>query len=145
MLQIENNNKCQKDTLYETVCQVKEMLETDRSITDIKQYLKFITGKDHQVSEIYALAYCYDFMNQIKIQQVETKMVRERTALYRIVYNSLSKELDYQDTHCIRKVSFPVNVTAVSLLTGEEFDMTLESEDDAKDLMVDEFDLYIKQ
>ena len=54
-----------KDKLYETVCQVKEMLETDRSITDIKQYLKSITDKDHQMSEIYALAYCYDFMESI--------------------------------------------------------------------------------
>ncbi len=66
MLQVENNNQYQKDKLYETVCQVKEMLETDRQINDIKQYLKSITGKDHQMSEIYALAYCYEFMDQIK-------------------------------------------------------------------------------
>ena len=65
MLQVENNNQYHKDTLYEVVCQVKEMLETDRSITDIKQYLKSITNKDHQMSEIYALAYCYDFMESI--------------------------------------------------------------------------------
>ena len=65
MLQVENNNQYHKDTLYETVCQVKEMLDTDRPITDIKQYLKSITGKDHQMSEIYALAYCYDFMESI--------------------------------------------------------------------------------
>lgn len=66
MLQVENNNQYYKDTLYEVVCQVKEMLETDRQINDIKQYLKFITGKDHQMSEIYALAYAYEFMDQIK-------------------------------------------------------------------------------
>lgn len=65
MLQIENNNQYHKDMLYETVCQVKEMLDTDRPITDIKQYLKSITNKDHQMSEIYALAYCYDFMESI--------------------------------------------------------------------------------
>ena len=66
MLQVENNNQYHKDTLYEAICQVKEMLETDRSITDIKQYLKSITGKDHQMSEIYALVYAYEFMEQIK-------------------------------------------------------------------------------
>ena len=67
MLQVENNNQYHKDTLYETVCQVKEMLDTDRSITDIKQYLKSITGKEsYGMSEIYALAYCYEFMEQIK-------------------------------------------------------------------------------
>ena len=66
MLQVENNNQYQKDTLYEAICQVKEMLETDRSITDIKQYLKSITGKErYGMSEIYALAYCYDFMESI--------------------------------------------------------------------------------
>lgn len=65
MLQIENNNQYHKDMLYEVVCQVKEMLDTDRPITDIKQYLKSITNKDHQMSEIYALAYCYDFMESI--------------------------------------------------------------------------------
>ena len=59
------NQQEKKNKLYETVCQVKEMLETDRSITDIKQYLKSITGKDHHMSEIYALAYCYDFMESI--------------------------------------------------------------------------------
>ena len=63
----------------------------------------------------------------------------------KIVYNSLGKELNYQDTHCIRKVRFPVKVIARSLLTGEEFDMTIESEEDAMDLMVDEFDLFVNQ
>ena len=72
-------------------------------------------------------------------------MARERTLLHRICYYKLSDTLEYQDTHCIRSVNFPVNVTAVSLLTNEEFDMTLESKSDAMDLMVDEFDLYIKQ
>ena len=67
MLQVENNNQYHKDTLYEVVCQVKEMLETDRPIEDIKQYLKSITGKEsYGMSEIYALAYCYEFMEQIK-------------------------------------------------------------------------------
>lgn len=66
MLQVENNNQYYKDMLYEVVCQVKEMLETDRPINDIKQYLKSITNKDHQMSEIYALAYAYEFMDQIK-------------------------------------------------------------------------------
>ena len=67
MLQVVNNHQYHKDTLYEVVCQVKEMLETDRSITDIKQYLKSITGKEsYGMSEIYALAYCYDFMESIK-------------------------------------------------------------------------------
>ena len=66
MLQVENNNQCHKDTLYEVVCQVKEMLDTDRPIEDIKQYLKSITGKEsYGMSEIYALAYCYDFMESI--------------------------------------------------------------------------------
>lgn len=66
MLQVENNNQYHKDTLYEVVCQVKEMLDTDRPITDIKQYLKSITGKEsYGMSEIYALAYCYDFMESI--------------------------------------------------------------------------------
>ena len=65
MLQIENNNQYHKDMLYETVCQVKEMLDTDRPIEDIKKYLKSITNKDHNESEIYALAYCYDFMESI--------------------------------------------------------------------------------
>ena len=57
----------QKDKLYETACQVKKWLETDRPINDIKQYLKSITGKEsYGMSEIYALAYCYEFMEQIK-------------------------------------------------------------------------------
>lgn len=55
-----------KDTLYEVICQVKEMLETDRSMSDIKQYLKYITGKNHEMSEIYALVYAYEFMESIK-------------------------------------------------------------------------------
>lgn len=67
MLEVKNTRQYHKDTLYETVCQVKEMLDTDRSIEDIKQYLKSITGKErYGMSEIYALAYCYDFMEQIK-------------------------------------------------------------------------------
>ena len=66
MLQVINNNQYHKDILYEVVCQVKEMLETDRPITDIKKYLSSITGKYHQVSEIYALVYCYEFMESIK-------------------------------------------------------------------------------
>ncbi len=65
LLNLQDTRQYHKDTLYEVVCQVKEMLETDRSIEDIKQYLKSITGKDHQMSEIYALAYCYDFMESI--------------------------------------------------------------------------------
>ncbi len=65
-IKLEDTRQYQKDTLYEVVCQVKEMLETDRPIEDIIKYLKSITGKDHQVSEIYALAYAYEFMDQIK-------------------------------------------------------------------------------
>ena len=65
LLNLQNTIQYHKDTLYEAICQVKEMLETDRSITDIKQYLKSITNKDHKMSEIYALAYCYDFMESI--------------------------------------------------------------------------------
>ena len=66
MLQVENNNQHHKDTLYEVVCQVKEMLNTDRPIEDIKKYLKSITGREsYGMSEIYALAYCYDFMESI--------------------------------------------------------------------------------
>ena len=65
LLNLQDIIQYHKDTLYETVCQVKGMLETDRSITDIKKYLKSITNKDHQMSEIYALAYCYDFMGSI--------------------------------------------------------------------------------
>ena len=62
----------------------------------------------------------------------------------KIYFNSASQKLEYLDTHCIIKVRFPVKVIAISLLTGEEFNMTLESQADAQDLMVDEFDLYIK-
>lgn len=65
LLNLQDTRQYHKDTLYEVVCQVKEMLETDRSITDIKQYLKSITNKDHQMSEIYALAYAYEFMESI--------------------------------------------------------------------------------
>lgn len=65
LLNLQETRQYHKEMLYETVCQVKEMLDTDRSIEDIKQYLKSITGKDHQMSEIYALAYCYDFMESI--------------------------------------------------------------------------------
>ena len=65
LLNLQDTRQYQKDKLYKTVCQVKEMLETDRPINDIKQYLKSITGKDHQMSEIYALAYAYDFMESI--------------------------------------------------------------------------------
>ena len=67
MLQVTNNNQYHKDTLYEVVCQVKEMLDTDRPTEDIKKYLKSITGKEsYGIYEIYALAYCYDFMESIK-------------------------------------------------------------------------------
>lgn len=65
-LNLQDTRQYQKGKLYEVVCQVKEMLETDRPINDIKQYLKSITNKDHQMSEIYALAYAYEFMDQIK-------------------------------------------------------------------------------
>lgn len=65
LLNLQDTRQYHKDTLYEVICQVKEMLETDRSITDIKQYIKSITGEDHQMSEIYALAYCYDFMESV--------------------------------------------------------------------------------
>ena len=66
LLNLQDTRQYHKDTLYEAICQVKEMLETDRSITDIKQYLKSITGKErYGMSEIYALAYCYDFMESI--------------------------------------------------------------------------------
>ena len=63
----------------------------------------------------------------------------------KIYFNSASQKLEYQDNCCIRQISYPVSVIAKSLLTNEEFDMTLESESCAQDLMVDEFDLYIKQ
>ena len=62
----------------------------------------------------------------------------------KIYFNSASQKLEYQDTHCIRQVSYPVSVIAKSLLTNEQIAMVLESEADAQDLMVDEFDLYIK-
>ena len=65
LLNLQDTRQYIKDTLYEAICQVKEMLETDRPINDIKQYLKSITGKDHQMSEIYALAYAYEFMESI--------------------------------------------------------------------------------
>lgn len=61
----------------------------------------------------------------------------------KIYFNSANQKLEYQDTCCIRQVSFPVSVIAKSLLTAEQFTMVLESEADAHDLMVDEFDLYI--
>ena len=63
----------------------------------------------------------------------------------KIYFNSANKKLEYKDNCCIRQVSYPVSVIAKSLLTNEEFDMTLESEAEAQDLMVDEFDLYVKQ
>ncbi len=66
LLNLQDTRQYHKDTLYEVVCQVKEMLDTDRSMSDIKQYLKSITGKDHQMSEIYALVYAYEFMESIK-------------------------------------------------------------------------------
>lgn len=61
----------------------------------------------------------------------------------KIYFNSANQKLEYQDTCCIRQVSFPVSVIVKSLLTAEQFAMVLESEADAHDLMVDEFDLYI--
>ena len=64
--EVKDTRQYQKDALYEAICQVKEMLETDRSMSDIKQYLKSITNKDHGQSEIYALVYAYEFMEQIK-------------------------------------------------------------------------------
>ena len=62
----------------------------------------------------------------------------------KIYFNSANQKLEYKDTCCIRQVSYPVSVIAISLLTGERFAMVLESEADAQDLMVDEFDLFIK-
>ena len=61
----------------------------------------------------------------------------------KIYFNSASQKLEYQDKCCIRQVSYPVKVIAKSLLTGEEFNMVLESQADAQDLMVDEFDISI--
>ena len=136
MLQVENNNQYHKDTLYEVVCQVKEMLDTDRPIEDIRKYLKSITCKEtYGISEIYALAYCYDFMESI-LKGIQ---------MNKIYLNSANKKLEYQDNCCIRQISYPVSVIAKSLLTNEQIAMVLESEADAQDLMVDEFDLYIKQ
>ena len=63
----------------------------------------------------------------------------------KIYFNSANQKLEYQDNCCIRQVVYPVKVVARSLLTGEEFNMTIESEDDAMDLMVDEFDLFVNQ
>ena len=62
----------------------------------------------------------------------------------KIYFNSANKRLEYMDKYCIRQVSYPVSVIAKSLLTNEKFEMVLESQADAEDLMVDEFDLYIK-
>ena len=62
----------------------------------------------------------------------------------KIYFNSANKKLEYQDNCCIRQVSYPVSVIAKSLLTNEQFEMTIESEADAQDLLVDEFDLFIK-
>ena len=62
----------------------------------------------------------------------------------KIYFNSASKRLEYQDNCCIRQVSYPVRVIAVSLLTNEQIAMVLESQADAQELMVDELDLYIK-
>lgn len=61
----------------------------------------------------------------------------------KIYFNSANEKLEYQDNCCIRQLSYPVSVIAKSLLTNEQFAMVLESEADAQDLMVDEFDLYI--
>ncbi len=63
----------------------------------------------------------------------------------KIYFNSANQKIEYQDNCCIRQVSYPVSVIAKSLLTNEQIAMVLESEADAQDLMVDEFDLYIKQ
>lgn len=66
-LHLQDTRQYQKDKLYEVVCQVKEMLGTDRPLEDIIKYLKSITGKENYgMSEIYALAYCYEFMEQIE-------------------------------------------------------------------------------
>lgn len=62
----------------------------------------------------------------------------------KIYFNSANKRLEYLDKCCIRQVSYPVSIVIKSLLTNEEFEVVLESEADAQDLMVDEFDLYIK-
>lgn len=61
----------------------------------------------------------------------------------KIYFNSANQKLEYQDSCCIRQISYPVSVIAKSLLTDEQFAMVLESQADAQDLMVDEFDLYI--
>ena len=68
LLNLQDTRQYQKDTLYEAICQVKEMLDIDnRPIEDIIKYLKSITGReDYAMTEIYALAYCYDFIDQIK-------------------------------------------------------------------------------
>lgn len=63
----------------------------------------------------------------------------------KIYFNSANQKLEYQDNCCIIQVSYPVSVIAKSLLTNEQLAMVLESEADAQDLMVDEFDLYVKQ
>lgn len=56
----------QKNKLYEAIYKVKEMLEADRPLEDIIKYLKSITGKENYgMTEIYALAYAYEFMESI--------------------------------------------------------------------------------
>ena len=62
----------------------------------------------------------------------------------KIYFNSANQKLEYQDNCCIRQVVYPVSVIAKSLLTNEQFEMIIESEADAQDLLVDEFDLFIK-
>ena len=67
LINMQDTRQYQKDTLYEAIRQVKEMLDADRPIEDIIKYLKSITGKENYgMTEIYALAYCYDFIDQIK-------------------------------------------------------------------------------
>ncbi len=61
----------------------------------------------------------------------------------KIYFNSANQKLEYRDNCCIRQLSYPVSVIAISLLTGERFVMVLESEADAQNLMVDEFDIYV--
>ena len=67
LLNLQDTRQYQKDTLYEAIRQAREMLDADRPIEDIIKYLKSITGKENYgMTEIYALAYCYDFIDQIK-------------------------------------------------------------------------------
>jgi hypothetical protein len=63
--------------------------------------------------------------------------------MIKLQYDSASHELYYmKDTH-IEQLTYPATVIAISILTGEHFEMEIEHKEEAFDLMVDEWELYV--